>query len=163
MKWNLLTRLFVNLNEYDIEPCPERRVIVKAAQEPDKDGDVIGGQKWKTEFTAQGFDAERVISNTPGRRIKTLTAWDVAYLNEYHKNAFTKQPTWKRDMADKLKEEWATVQADGEFPSAETIVKNHTATGQKEPQKGYGLSNVKKYLHAFNDALRREMEESQSK
>lgn len=162
MNWNFLTRLFVNLNEYDIEPCPEKRIVVKA-QEPDRDGDVIAGQKWKTEFTNQGFDAERVVSSTPGKRSQELTGWDIAYLNEYHRNTFTKQPTWKRDMADRLKSEWATIQADGEFPSAETIVKNHTAKGAKEPQKGYGLSNVKKYLHAFNDALRREMEESQSK
>lgn len=66
-------------------------------------------------------------------------------------------------MAEKLKSEWATVMEDGDYPSAERVVRNHTATGESEPQKGYGLSNVKKYFHAFNDAVRRELEEVQVK
>lgn len=159
---NFLTLLFPDLNAYDIEPCPKQKVIVRA-ETPTEQGDVLMGQKWKTAFNPRGFESDRVVSSKPGTRIETLTGWDVAYLDEYHKNAFTKEPTWKKTMAEVLKAEWATIMEDGEYPSAERVVKNHTAVGTSEPQKGFGLSNVKKYHHAFNDALKRETQEESAK
>lgn len=158
-----ITRLFPDLSEFDIERCPKARGEVEKQDEPAQSGEVLNGVKWKTEFGENSLESERVVSSKPGNRISTLTGWDVAYLNEYHRNAFNGNPTWKQAMAEKLKSEWATVMEDGDYPSAERVVRNHTATGESEPQKGYGLSNVKKYFHAFNDAVRRELEEVQVK
>lgn len=157
-----LKSLFSDLSEYDIPPCPVYRRVEKAI-DPDQDGEVINGRLWKTTVSKDGLESERVVSSTPGLRLTTLTGWDVAYLNEHHKNPKTDQATWKRNIADILKKEWATELEDGDYPSAEKVVRMHTATGHKKPQAGYSLSNVKKYHHAFNDALLRETEEMTAK
>ena len=161
----LLTSLFPDLSEFDVDRRPNRHKVVKAAEPETANGEVFGGKKYKTEWNVDGYDVvmEQVHSTATGTRSEKLTGWDVSYLNEYHRNGFTKKPTWKREMADRLKAEWATIQNDGEYPSAEAVVKNHTVPGESKPQKGYGLSNVKKYFHAFNDALKAEQEEIQSK
>lgn len=158
-----LTQFFPDLSEFDIARCPKARGEVEKEPEPKQEGEVLDGVKWQTQFHANGFESNRVFSSQPGTRVTTLTGWDAAYLNEYHRNAETGHPTWKQVMAERLKSEWATVTEDGEYPSAERVVRNHTATGDREPEKGYGLSNVKKYFHAFNSALQREIEEQKSK
>lgn len=156
---NWITWMFEDLNNHNVEPCPKKVRIEKAEEKKDDGGEVLMGQKWNTRFKPDGFESDRVVSSKPGTRIETLTGWDIAYLNEYHRNAFTKKPTWKQHIAEVLKVEWATIMEDGDYPSAERTVKNHTAVGERDPQKGYSLSNVKKYFHAFNDALKRESEE----
>lgn len=162
LKTTLFDAIFGDLSRYDISPCPTaKKPIEKAEVDETLDGKVLNGVAWKTTFSATGFESDRVHSSKPGTRVDSLTGWDVAFLNEYHKNAFTGNATWKEKMAMCLKNEWATVQDDGDYPSAESVVSAHTINGKTE--KGYGLSNVKKYFHAFNDALRKEAEEIGSK
>jgi hypothetical protein len=160
---SFLTQFFPDLAMFDIAPAPKKREEVKEAEIPVEQGEVVVGKKWKTDFHEGGFESDHIVSSKPGFRVKTLTGWDVGYLNEYHRNETEGHPTWKQALAEKLKVEWATEDESGEYPSAERVVRNHTAPGESEPQSGYGLSNVKKYFKAFNHAVKRELEEAKVK
>ena len=159
----IFTRFFKDLSVYDIPPAPRKKQDVKEAELPTEQGEVVAGRKWRTEFNESGFESDHIVSSRPGFRVKTLTGWDIGYLNEYHINEKEGHPTWKKPMAENLKDEWATEDSNGEYPSAERVVRNHTAPGESEPQSGYGLSNVKKYFKAFNHALNREIEAAKDK
>lgn len=155
-----LSIFFPPLEVYDIEKCPTNTRVEKVDTQEPSNAKILNGQKWEDEWlSANQFTSERIVSSKPGKRVRDLTDWDRAYLNNCHKNVKTGEPTWKAAMAEKLKDEWATPHEDGEYPSAETVERMHTVRGEAKAQKGYSLSNIKKYFHAFNQAIEREIEE----
>ena len=149
--FDLLTYLWKDLNKFDVEAMPGKRVVVKDKEPANAPDDVHAGRAWETTYTETGLEAERVTSTSDGQRDRMLDGWDTAWLREsFLRSGGT--GAYDEVIARVIKSEWATRNDAGDYPSNLDIVKNHT-TREGAVQDGYSERNIKKYTWAYNRAL----------